>query len=376
MKQVILFLLSFIWVGSGISMANSTPDSISRWLIVVEEEVKATQDLLDQKLKDLQQEYEQVEAELLLNPHSSDLLLKQLIIKDKMAEAYSAYQFEVTVRRYKKGIELIRILHEKILGLDYHFSSMKAFQNITQLGNPNAYDEFTDVRRILSKQLKKDQAVRLPGILESNPFVSVSYLLVGAVVGDGDKKDREKELDRIACILDFTLEMNQEFSTIYYETEFLRNANSGLLEDCYALFDDYTKPINYIVPLKECRENDDWDQVFGSLSNLTTEMQALQTGTLQMEYLQMLADLEFAIDRLLGFIDNYNRFIQMGERYYQKFELIASNYSNGPACQQEIPVEFQQLQGDIRHSIEKFNQAYNISELKGSQLKNLLYGVF
>ncbi|MCB0644516.1 MAG: hypothetical protein KDC44_22885, partial [Phaeodactylibacter sp.] len=84
--------------------------------------------------------------------------------------------------------------------------------------------------------------------------------------------------------------------------------------------------------------------------------------------------LEFAVDRLLSFINQYNAFISNGEKYYQKFLIIVSNYPNEEVCNGKLPENFKDLKTDIEYSINKFNEAYDIAALKGSKLKDLLYG--
>ena len=41
----------------------------------------------------------------------------------------------------------------------------------------------------------------------------------------------------------------------------------------------------------------------------------------------------------------------------------------------QLPRQFSTLKQDIKYSIQKFNEAYNIAELNGSKLKDLLYGI-
>ena len=80
-----------------------------------------------------------------------------------------------------------------------------------------------------------------------------------------------------------------------------------------------------------------------------------------------IANLEFSIDRLLDFLEKYNAFIAQGGKYYQKFEVIVSNYQNEAACVNKLPHQFSTLKQDIKYSIDKFNEAYNIAELNGSK---------
>jgi len=90
---------------------------------------------------------------------------------------------------------------------------------------------------------------------------------------------------------------------------------------------------------------------------------------------KMQVDLEFSIDRLMQFMDEYAAFIGQGEKYYEKFQTILGNYANEEICQSALPRQFESLKRDIEISILKFTEAYNISELQGSKLKDLMHGL-
>jgi len=304
------------------------------------------------------------------------LWIEKLECKERISLAEDQYQLKLTRLRYKKGVELIKMIYEKILGLDHHFSSLQTYQSVTALSNPNSYPEFQKVNDLLRQKLKKDNAIKLPNLLESNPYVSVVYSLVSSFIGSGDTKDRDQDLQEISCIIDFTARMNSELSTIYYETEYLKENNRALKKECIDLFGDYTKVISYDTALDVCRKEDDWDLVFDQLDALIESIDtAMQNSNAnQKDINKKIINLEFSIDRLLSFINVYNNFISQGERYYQKFNTIISNYPNEDKCLNELPHEFSKLKQNIDLSINRFNEAYNIAELKGSKLKDLLYG--
>ena len=282
---------------------------------------------------------------------------------------------ELTKLRYKKGLEIIRLLYEKVLGLDHHFSSLQTYQNITSLSNPNAYPEFQNSKAVLEKQLKKENSLQLPLLLETNPYLSPAFSLITSVLGTGNKMQRENELDNISCILDFTARMNSELATIYYETEYLRESNVTLKEECVDLFEEYVEVVRYHTPLNVCRREDDWDKVYEALDTYITDLEAeIAEDPHSSKAIKLQVELEFAVDRLINFINKYNAFIEQGAKYYQKFEVIISNYPNEEECKAKLPIEFDALKRDINYSIDRFNEAYDISALRGSKLKDLLYG--
>ncbi|MCG8328917.1 MAG: hypothetical protein MI974_14590 [Chitinophagales bacterium] len=282
---------------------------------------------------------------------------------------------ELTKLRYKKGLEIIRLLYEKVLGLDHHFSSLQTYQNITSLSNPNAYPEYQNSKAVLERQLKKENSLQLPLLLETNPYLSPAFSLITSVLGTGNKMQRENELDNISCILDFTARMNSELATIYYETEYLRESNVTLKEECVDLFEEYVEVVRYHTPLDVCRREDDWDKVYEALDTYITDLETeIAEDPHSSKAIKLQVELEFAVDRLINFINKYNAFIEQGAKYYQKFEVIISNYPNEEECKAKLPIEFDALKRDINYSIDRFNEAYDISALRGSKLKDLLYG--
>ena len=280
--------------------------------------------------------------------------------------------------RYKKGIDLIKLLYEKILALDHHFSGMQIYQNILLLSNPNTYPDFQKNRDFLEEQLKKKNALQLPGILHSNPYMSAAFSIVATLIGEGEPKERQKELERISCILDFTVRMGAELSIIQHETEYLKTANQALKQECERLFEDYVKVVDYLVPLDKCRSGDDWENVYLELDEfigtLSRETSQDSDPASKNHWAREQVNLEFATQRVADFIGKYQSFVNLGSQYYQKFDNITSTYENEEVCKQELPRQFEELRLDIRLTIEKFSNTYYLPEIQGSRMKDLLYG--
>ncbi len=87
------------------------------------------------------------------------------------------------------------------------------------------------------------------------------------------------------------------------------------------------------------------------------------------------ANIEFPIDRLLQFINQYNQFINEGVKFYQKFSVILNSYENEKQCESKLPTEYTKLKNDIDVAIEKFNVAYRPVEINGTKMKQILYGL-
>jgi hypothetical protein len=191
----------------------------------------------------------------------------------------------------------------------------------------------------------------------------------------GENKEKEQEISKISCIMDFTVRMSADLNTINHETGFLRDHNKTLKEESLRLFDDYVEVLNYNTPLDRCRKSDDWDKILELLDQYVAEMEAtLKKAPNDKSIYKKQVNLEFAVDRLLDYIDKYSTFVAQGEKYYQKFKSIVNNYENQANCADKLPRQFEELKKDIDISIEKFNNSYNLTELKGSKLKDLLYG--
>lgn len=307
-------------------------------------------------------------------------LNRKIELKEEIILLEDMYQLNMAKARYRKGLELIKLMYEKILGLDHHFHSVKTYNNISQLTNPNAYPAFQESKEHIEKRLKKDFDIQLPNLLHSNPLISATFSLMASLIGEGEPREKEKDLEEVACILDFTVRMFADLNLIYYETEFLKESNNNLKKNCLQLFKEYAKIIGYKVELDICRADDDWETIYDNLDVFIENMEkdaakSAADPAANRSLMKGIANLEFSIDRLLDFLEKYNAFIAQGGKYYQKFEVIVSNYQNEAACVNKLPHQFSTLKQDIKYSIDKFNEAYNIAELNGSKLKDLLYGI-
>ena len=213
-------------------------------------------------------------------------------------------------------------------------------------------------------------------MLDDNPTAAASFVLAGTLLSEGDPKQKERDLEGVACILDFTLRMSNDLNLIYYETEYLKQSNLALKKECMDLFYEYAKVINYQTPLDKCRETDDWEKLYSMLDDYIAEVKVLYSGTEsdKEKGFRRLASIEFPINLIIEFIHKYNNFIGQGERYYQKFEVILGNYQNEATCKKDLPEKFHSLRGEIQTAIAKFDEAYNIQELSGSKMKDLIYG--
>ncbi len=278
--------------------------------------------------------------------------------------------------KYQKGLQIIRLLYEKILSLDHHFSAVRSWNEISQLSNPNHYPDFLKLKDLLNKQTDKKKTFNLGAVLEKNVYTATFFSILQLFNSNSARDQKEADIQSVECVLDLTLQLYQDVKTIYFETTFLQQSNDLLKSDIEQLFRDYTKPIRYDSTLSACRNNDDWDRVGDLLNNYLLQMKMpVSTVEDQTRLYKLQVNMEFPIDRLLQFISTYNYFIVQGQKYYEKFNTILAAYQNNAHCSAALPAEFNQFKTDINQAIDKFKTAYKPVEINGSKLKELLYGV-
>lgn len=300
-----------------------------------------------------------------------DLLIEKDQIKSEINQLIKDNSSDVSKIRYIKGLQIIKILYEKVLSLDHHFASIRTFNEINKISNPNQYPEFEKLKNLVAAKKDKKTGLDLTSILGTNTIVSVVQTFTNMLSSSLTKDEKEKELSNIECILDFTLRMQNDLNTIYFETAFLHKSNEKMKTEIEVLFKDYTKPINYFTTLEQCRSNDDWENVTIKMEEYLTKMKTA-TGTQQYK---MQVNLEFPIDRLLQFISLYNNFIDQGGKFYEKFKVILNSYENEKQCETKLPLEYKKLKTDIDVAIDKFNIAYKPVEINGTKMKEILYGL-
>ncbi|WP_299684568.1 hypothetical protein [uncultured Dokdonia sp.] len=379
--KYVAFLLFVLFTGQFCySMTTSDADELEVLLMDLMEETAS-----------ISQKYRNLNKPLETQLHVTNLKLKNTIIleqqvalliqKDQLQDqlvlnALSEVS-DLSKIRYLKGLQIIKILYEKTLSLDHHFTSVATFNEINNLSNPNQYPEFKKLKDDLSNNQYKKMGFSLPSILGDNIYTSILHSFVSLFTSsNGSKQEKENELKEVACILDFTLRMHNDLNTIYFETAFLQKSNDNIIKELEKLFVDFTKPIKYQTALKECRGSDDWDEVREHLYQyLETLNSIIQDENQRYRAHKMQINLEFPIDRLLQFIIQYNSHIDQGGKFYEKFGIMLSSYENEEQCATKIPAEYTKLKNNITIAIDKFNTAYKPVEINGSKMKEVLYGI-
>jgi hypothetical protein len=314
--------------------------------------------------------------ELLLGQGADcDDLREYLQLQRKLGQLNDQYALQKSKLRFRKGIEVLKMLYEKILAMDHHFSSMKTQRELLNISNPHFYPEFAETRSVIDERIKRKFGFTLPDALQVNPFLSATFSILGMVLSSTDDREKRTHPEKTACILDFTVRIYTDLNTLFYETGYLRDINSTLKVDCESLFVDCVRPLGYNLSLNNCRQDDDWERLFTILDlRVTTAMDPQHPEYNPTLVKRLETNLLFALERISQFITRYANFVLQGSDYYQKFTRILEPYDNDLKCARQLPDTFRQLKTDIQMTLEKFNHAYKLPEIQGSRLKDMLFG--
>jgi uncharacterized protein YktA (UPF0223 family) len=368
--EIICLSVGFCALGFGRTIGDN-PNAVIRDMAC---EIKSVRQNYAQRIHQLQAHIEEqmgfmnhINESQKLNKVTANYLISCAQLKQVEQEQLN----EITKIKYLKGLQIIKLLYEKVLSLDHHFASSRSFQELNNMANPNQYKEFIKFKEVVLAKREKKSMVDLPALLSGNTIISVVQSVSNLVNSSISKEEKEKELGAIACILDFSLRMQTDLNTIYFETAYLQSSNLKIKQDIELLFKDYTKPIGYNNSLEGCRTSDDWEVI----SQKTEEyLQKMKSNSGSKQY-KLQINMEFPVDRLLQFIAQYNSFIDQGAKHYEKFKIIVNSYENEKQCEVQLPAEYKKLKSDIDFAIEKFNVAYKPVEINGTKMKEILYGL-
>lgn len=405
---VLFFTLQNTW-GNALVAApgNSEYDSIAAW---VNPFVHKAESEMEQLNKTFFRETEPMRMRLvdvntaLNDPRNRkaelgfELMWEREQLRETLQLLEEEHDLKMLKLRYRKSIEIVKMLYEKVLSMDHHFTSLKAQQSVMNLSNPHNYPEFKETKTMIDEKMKKKFNFQMPALFQTNPYLSAAFTVVGMVTSMGDNSatstEKKETMQKASCILDFTVRMHNDLNVIYYETGYLRDANLTMKKECELLFSECARQVGYTIPLISCRDSDDWERLYtmldtyvakamGETGNTQAQPPAYGmpgtgiSGTVNPKLVQKATvNLQFSIDRVTQFIEKYSSFVGQGAEYYKKFSKIADSYENEKTCTDALPAQFRQLKADIDQTLEKFNSAYRMPEVQGSKLKDMLYGSY
>ncbi|MBR9922188.1 MAG: hypothetical protein GYB31_15220 [Bacteroidetes bacterium] len=251
-------------------------------------------------------------------------------------ESINDSRLELSARRYKKGLEILRIIHEKLLELDYHYSGF--LQEYAQ--DPHSEKDW-------------------------HPSLQADLVLQDLPVGE-----RRTAL----CVLDFSIRLQECLFYIQSETSLLYASNELLKEEAGRLFGNYTNFLNYTASLDSCRQADGWEEIDGRLESYLEQCRKDRLQGKEEVANRAHINLEFAVDRLLYFMDKYQYSIRRGRLSYERFEILLAALEKRQSCAVPADPLYTSLIEGVSLASQKFRETYNLAELEGSKLKDLLYG--
>ena len=205
---IVFFLLSNLVFANS---PNTTDKEVDKILTELSTEIKASKIYYSNLKEVLHKEIIQIKKRLVIETDVEvkvNLLIEKDILSDKLKTLEATEMSNISKIRYLKGLSIIKILYEKVLSLDHHFSSIATFNEISKISNPNNYQEFTRVKDLIKNKTEKKKGLNLTSLLGQNIYTSSIDMLVGLFNSNASPQEKEVELKKIECIMDFTLRIN------------------------------------------------------------------------------------------------------------------------------------------------------------------------
>jgi hypothetical protein len=124
------------------------------------------------------------------------LLWERTQLQETLWGLQQEHELKLIKLRYRKSIEIVKMLYEKVLSMDHHLSSLKAQQGMASLSNPHNYPEFKEARNLIEERMKKKSNFQMPALFQTNPFLSAAFSIVGMAIGGADDKDKRRASKR------------------------------------------------------------------------------------------------------------------------------------------------------------------------------------
>jgi hypothetical protein len=129
MKKIIcMLLLLYIWQPVAATSPPATdPEQVINEMMA---ECKHITEMYNQRKAVYQDSITVIEQRLLAETSTSikiDLLITKDVYENRLRKLEFGLESDITKLRYIKGMEIIKILYDKVLGLDHHFASVRTF---------------------------------------------------------------------------------------------------------------------------------------------------------------------------------------------------------------------------------------------------------
>jgi hypothetical protein len=238
------------------------------------------------------------------------------------AETLESDEVQLSFRRYRKGISLMRTLYEKLLALDHHFSGANTDWNWQR-----------PVRAIAS-------------------------------TGDLTPLQGENQREELVELM---------YRQVYREMMYLRIRNESLLQDCKHLFVQYTSVVDYHTNLELTRGTDNWEALEAQIDLLEQNWGQAFDKDPNSQWRKHI-DIEFSVDRVLDFLNRYLDHVRDCRMHFQALEKWAIQERQYHSVDPHLQEDWKWLERQVRQALLRFESAYALPEIEGSRLKDLLYG--
>ena len=159
-----------------------------------------------------------------------NLLVEKDVLNDSLSFLSDENENEIIKIKYLKGLNIIRLLYDKSLSLDHHFSSVRTFSEINKMANPNQYPEYANLKELISAKKDKRIGIDLGNILSANTLVSIinagypdirrilnscqRQVINGALTIDKQSLIEANYADKVIELLSTKLDKKQLFTSI------------------------------------------------------------------------------------------------------------------------------------------------------------------
>ena len=172
-KYIVVLVLLVTKANASVKVEDSNPNAVVAELI---NEIKAINHKYELLIDIKQDELNEINKSLAIaysTEQKVDLLVKKDLVKTEIEELLEQSSGEISKIRYLKGLQIIKILYEKVLGLDHHFASVRTLNEINKISNPNQYPEYEKLKELLASKKDKKTGFDLTSVLGTNTIVSV-----------------------------------------------------------------------------------------------------------------------------------------------------------------------------------------------------------
>lgn len=268
--------------------------------------------------------------------------------------------------KYKAGVLIIKDIIESLKALKSQYEAVKFNNSYQELTNPNKYAEYNQNLEFLKKKLVK-KGLTLPDLNLGNSILNSVYAITRGIVSD--QKDKDKNIEQLYCILDFTSSASQELTIIKYDLKYLEFSIDKMLLDYENLFKSYTSLVGYQNDFATYK-NDPNENLQEKIKEYFENIRSIEISKKD----KLIKSTKFELKQVIDAHVNYENFIAQNTAYYEKFELIINGIS--PTCSDanvnlSIKNKYEVVKNNLATAKQSFKDAFS-NTIKQSYLRDLI----